>query len=337
MSNWSIIGNSERLAELARDLNEDQLAHAYLLAGPAEVGKFTAAKEFARLILCESKSACGECTICKQMRSNVYPGLTIVDQLWIEGSAEDWEEIGKRSNFPQLHRSKTPKAKTDVISISDMRAIYERLHTVHDTTQVIIIRNVERLNREAANSFLKTLEEPPPRTVFLLTTGNLPLLPATLVSRCRLIQFANVANEAIETHLQAEFSQLSEVERDRIVNFALGKPGRAVKLAADPEQLAEYAEYFRQLKELFGKPELAARFQFAEAVSSSATATAKFLEALNYFLRSFLLTRVRTPVADSRYNLAKITALLRATDQARDLISRNVNSRLVVENLLLTF
>ncbi len=333
---WSLVGNTKRLAELEHDLTEAKLTHAYLLAGPAEVGKFTAAREFASLILCENHSVCGECSACRQIRSNVYSGLTVVDQLWIDGISEDWAEIGRSSNFPQLHRSKTPKAKTDTLSIDDVRAVTTRLHSVQSDSQVVLIRGIERLNREAANSLLKILEEPPPQTIFILTTDNLPLLPATLVSRCRLVQFANVGDQIITDYLAVKFPDLSDIERSRIVNFSLGKPGRAIRLAGDPEILAEYAEYFRRFKELFGKPDLDSRFQLAEQVSASSAELAKFLETLTYFLRSFLLTRARQSVPDSRYTTAKLIALLRATDRARDLIDRNVNARLVTENLLLT-
>ncbi|MFH1375694.1 MAG: AAA family ATPase [Patescibacteria group bacterium] len=332
---WPITGNENRLAELERDLLSDQLSHAYLFAGPPEVGKFTAAKAFAKFALC-ANGVCGKCEDCRQIRANIHPNLTIVDELWIEGINENFEAIAKKSNFNQTHRSRNPKAKTDTIRIEDLREILARIHNTRDGRQIFIIHNIERLNRESANHFLKTLEEPPPRTTFLLTTNNLPLLLPTLVSRCRVLQFGNVNPSAIESMLSKKFPGLSPDERSRIVNFSMGKPIRAERLAADPDILREYAEYFRRLKNLLERPDTADRMTFAEEVTRSTPETQKFLEAFTYFLRSFLLTRARKPIAGSRYSNEKLVNLLRATNRARSLVVSNVNPRLTVENLLLS-
>lgn len=332
--NWPIVGNQSRLAELEADFAQNKLSHAYLFAGPKEVGKFTAAKFFANLILC-GQGACGDCPACHQIRASVHPGLTIADKLWIENTEEDWETIAKSSNFNQLHRSKTPKTRTDALGKDDLTEIISRIHSTHEDYHVILIRRVERFTTEAANHLLKTLEEPPPRTIFLLTTDNPSVLPETIVSRCRLLQFGNVRPATIEQKLAELFPKLDETERARIVNFATGKPGRAVRLAGDPELLTSYAEYFRRLKNIFETPDLIIRLNLAEETSKTAVSVSKFLEALTYFLRSLLLSRIKQPALKSRYNPGKILSLLKATNQTRLLISHNVNQRLAVENLLL--
>jgi DNA polymerase-3 subunit delta' len=332
---WPLIGNRPRLAELEADLQSGTVNHAYLLAGPAEIGKLTAARYFAQLLLCESGAACGACESCRQVRSLVHPGLTIADTLWVEGVSEDWEELGKESNYSQLHRSKTPKAKTDTLGIEDVAEITARLHNTHDTWQVIIIARVERLSIPAVNSLLKILEEPPPRTVFLLTTDTLGTLLPTLTSRCRVSTWVNVSPSEIQALLAAKASPLSEVERQRVAMLATGKPGRALRLAADPDRLREYEEYFRQIKNLIEKPNRVARLQLAESAAASSAEAAQLLEVLTYFLRSFLLTRVRAPVTGSRYDAARLATLLQRTEAARRLLQKNVNTRLVLEDLLL--
>lgn len=333
--NWPTTGNENRLLELESDLLNNKLSHAYLFAGPSEVGKLTAAKFFANLILCENK-ACGECAVCRQIKSNVYANLTIVDELWIEGINEDIVELAKKSNFNQIQRSKAPKAKTDTISINDLREILSRVNNSHEGLQVFVIHNVERLNRESANFFLKTLEEPPAKTVFLLTSNNLPLLIPTIISRCRVLQFGNVRPSAIDTMLQKNFPSLSKEERSRIVNFSMGKPIRASRLASDPDIFREFSEYFRKLKNILEKPDLTTKMVFAEEASSNSKETQKFLEAFTYFLRSFLLTRAKQPVQNSRYSAKKIVELIRKCNETEILIAKNVNPRLAVENLLLS-
>ncbi|MFH0834674.1 MAG: hypothetical protein V2A63_04815 [Patescibacteria group bacterium] len=331
---WPTTGNENRLAELETDLASGKISHAYLFAGPAEVGKLTAAKFFAQLLICGGK-ACGECTDCKLMRANSHPNLTVVDELWIEGVNEDLEALARKSNFNQSHRARTPKAKTNTIRIDDLREILSRVNHSSDGRKVFVLHEVERMNREAANFFLKTLEEPPPRTTFILTTNNLPLLLPTIVSRCRVLSFGNVSPTAIDKMLAQKFPNLSDDERKRVVNFAMGKPIRAARLAADPTVFREFKEYFERLKNLLERPNVAEELAFAEKVSATNAETQKFLEAFTYFLRSFLLTRAKNPVANSRYSTEKIVKLIRQLDSTRDLINRNVNSRLAVENLLL--
>jgi len=331
---WSTTGNENRLAELENDFVNNQVSHAYLFAGPNEIGKLTVAKFFAQLLICENH-ACGECPDCKMIRANLHPNLTIVDDLWIDGVNENLELIAKKSNFNQSHRTKNPKAKTNTIRLDDLREILSRVNHVTKGWKIFVIHEIERMNREAANFFLKTLEEPPPRTIFILTTNNLPLLLQTLVSRCRILNFGNVCPTAIDAMIREKFPNLTEIERTRVVNFAMGKPIRAARLAADPTVFREFKEYFEQLKNLLEHPNIAEKLAFAEKVSVDNSETQKFLEAFAYFLRSFLLTRAKNPVANSRYSTKKIVKLTRQLNSTRNLISKNVNSRLAVENLLL--
>jgi DNA polymerase III subunit delta' len=307
--------------------------HAYLFSGPAEVGKFTASKFFANLILCGNQ-ACGECEICRQIRANIFPQLTIASDLWIEGVNEDLTKLAKKSNFNQLHRTRAPKAKTDSIGRTDLQEILARVNEKYAGYKIFIVKNIERMTIEAANYFLKTLEEPPKQTIFLLTTSNQPQVLSTIISRCRVLNFGNVNSSVIEEMLKIEFPLLDETERARIVNFAMGKPVRAARLAQDPDIFREFGEYFQKLKNLFEKPNLSAKMKFAEIASANALETQKFLEALTYFLRSFLLTRARESVVNSRYSVEKLVKLIRATGSVRNLILRNVNARLALENLL---
>ena len=332
--NWPTTGNENRLLELENDFERGRVSHAYLFSGPAEVGKLTAAKFFGQLLICGNQG-CGECDDCKLIRGNTHPNLTLADDLWIEGVNEDLETLARKSNFNQSHRTKSPKAKTDIIRINDLREILSRVNQTSERWKVFVIHNIERMNREAANFFLKTLEEPPRNTTFLLTTNNQPLLLPTIVSRCRVINFGNVNPTAINAMLRGKFPSLTEDELNRVVNFSMGKPIRAIRLAEDPTVFREFKEYFEKLKNLVEKPNIAEKLAFAEKVSANSTETQKFLEAFTYFLRSFMLTRAKQPVANSRYTSRKLVELIRQLNATRRLIEGNVNPRLAVENLLL--
>ena len=116
----------------------------------------------------------------------------------------------------------------------------------------------------------------------------------------------------------------------------MGKPVRAARLAEDPDILREFADYFRRLKSLFERPDASTRLNFSEEAAENSAETQKFLEALSYFLRSFMLARAKEPVESSRYSAEKIVELIRECEEARQLIDRNVNPRLTLENLLLS-
>ncbi|MFH1545959.1 MAG: DNA polymerase III subunit delta' [Patescibacteria group bacterium] len=331
---WPTTGNENRLAELENDFESRKISHAYLFSGPMEVGKLTVARFFAQLLICRNQG-CGECDDCKLIRANTHPNLTLVDELWIEGVNENLETIAKKTNFNQSHRTKNPKAKTDTIRIDDLREVLARVNQTSDGWKVFVIHNIERMNREAANFFLKILEEPPQNTTFLLTTSNQSLLLPTIVSRCRVMNFGNVNPTAIDAMLRVKFPNLTEEERNRVVNFSMGKPIRAQRLAENPTVFREFKEYFEKLKNLVEKPNIAEKLAFAEKVSADNLEVQKFLEALAYFLRSFMLTRAKQPVANSRYTPQKLVELIRQLNSTRKLIRGNVNPRLAVESLLL--
>lgn len=331
---WPITGNTERLQDLESDLLNQHLSHAYLFSGPLEVGKFSAAKFFAKLILC-AKRACNQCEVCQKIAANAWSELVVADELWIENLNEDLTEISRKSNFNQMHRTRAPKAKTDTIGLPDLHEILSRIYVKHTSYQIFLVKNIERLTLEAANFFLKTLEEPPPRTIFLLTTSNLAKVLPTLISRCRLLVFDNVAERIITTMLQQDFPELSVTASKQILHLALGKPIRAIRLARNPAALQEFREYFAKLRSLFEQPDLVVKIQLADQLAASVPEIAKFLEALTYFLRSFLLARAREPRPASRYSRKKLLAIIQLLTETHSMIfQKNVNPRLALENLL---
>ena len=159
-----ILGHAYARASLEADLKAGNLAHAYLFAGPRHVGKFAVAHWFVRRVLTEGLDPDAAAELTRQLDRLIHPDLLVLDQLWMDEICDDWDIISKTSNVPQEHRAKRePPMKTDTISIDDVRAIQERLHsTGAGTHRFCLIRSVERMQDEAANALLKILEEPPP-------------------------------------------------------------------------------------------------------------------------------------------------------------------------------
>ena len=228
------IGHSLQQEQLQQDLATGNVSHAYLLSGPQHLGKMSLALMFACDLLSAHALKEEKQEICAQIEKLTHPDLLVLDQLWIEGVQEDWNEIAKRSNVPQVHRSKKPAAKTDIISIDDVRALQERLNeTGTGTYRCLLVRSMERMQESAANAFLKILEEPPEGLVFLLTTQSQATLLPTIVSRTRVLPFRRVSNKEMRTVL----SGVSDDDVQFILHIARGAPGRAVQLSKDPDAL----------------------------------------------------------------------------------------------------
>lgn len=230
----TIIGHSTQQQQLRSDIESKNITHAYLFSGQQHLGKMSLALRFARDILAADVAEEERPHLHSRIEKLTHPDLVILDQLWIEGVCEDWDTIAKYSNVQQAHRAKKPGAKTDVISIDDIRLLQERLiETGTGTHRVCIIRSMERMQDAAANAFLKMLEEPPQGLVFILTTENVGTLLPTIVSRCRSIAFRTVPSKDIKILL----SGTDEDDHQFILHMASGCPGLAVQLRDDPDLL----------------------------------------------------------------------------------------------------
>lgn len=229
-----IVGHARQLTELAADIEGGNVSHAYLFAGSPHLGKTTVAKWFARELITNGKTFEEKETIDHALNRLIHPDFLALDQLWIEEQCEDFAVIGQSTNVPQQHRAKAPTMKTDVISIDDVREIQMRLQeTGGGTFRFCFIRGIERMREEAANAFLKILEEPPEGRVFLLTTDALSVVLPTILSRSRVLRFQRVADRDIAPLLK----ELNEQERQFILHLSQGAPGTAIRLLSDPDAL----------------------------------------------------------------------------------------------------
>jgi DNA polymerase III gamma/tau subunit len=228
-----ILGHRAQLACLEADLEQGNVAHAYLFCGARHLGKSAVAKWFAQQLLTQGIQGEERAAAVEQIERLLHPDLLVIDQLWIEDACEDFAVIARSSNVAQQHRAKA-KAKTDTISIDDIRSLQERLHEVGTGIyRCCIIRSVERMQAEAVNALLKILEEPPEGVVFLLTTQSLSSLLPTLISRTRTLHFARLTEAELAPLLQ----NLGEDERQFLLRIAQGAPGIVKNLRENPDLL----------------------------------------------------------------------------------------------------
>lgn len=228
-----LLGHERQIAEMRSDLQTGNIAHAYLFAGPPHIGKFTVAKWFAKQLLLQKTDVEHAAKTEHMIDRLLHPDLLVLDRLWMEETFEDWNEIAKYSNVPQEHRKKAG-AKTDRISIDDIRAIQDRIAgTGGALHRAICIRSIERMEDPPANALLKMLEEPPAGCVFLLTTQNMSELLPTVVSRCRVLRFAPLATDDLQPLLAAA----DPADAQFLRHVSQGAPGLIKRLLDDPELL----------------------------------------------------------------------------------------------------
>jgi DNA polymerase-3 subunit delta' len=208
---WQRIRGHDALIDgFRRVVERGRLAHAYLFTGPVGVGKHLFAVELARALLCEkprgSLDACDGCPACVQIDAGTHP-----DFLSAVKPAEALE-------FPiELMRS--------VCASFSLKAARGR-------GKVIVLDDADDLNAESANCCLKTLEEPPPRSVLILIGTSPERQLPTIVSRCQVVRFAPLP-DILVGELLREQGVTEEAVGQRLVRLVRGSPGLALTLA-DP-------------------------------------------------------------------------------------------------------
>ena len=250
----NIIGQEKWTKFLYKAWKKERLAHAILISGPQGAGKEFLALEMAKLLNCpeEKSGACGSCSSCRRISSLEHPNVQFVyplpggrsrsasknksaDPLY--GLSEEVLEIiefemTKKADNP-YYRIEIPKAK--FIRIDSIRHLRENayLKSAEPGKKVIILSRAEMMNDEAANSFLKLLEEPPSDTFIFLTTSKPNSLVSTIRSRCQEIKLKGLTDNQVMENL-INFGKPAE-EVKTITKFVEGDISKALKLLEEGE------------------------------------------------------------------------------------------------------
>ena len=211
--------SDEAYALLKGSFEAGRFGQAYVIVAPPREEGARLAQRLLQFICCEQpKRPCGQCPACVQIEKRTYP-----DVLWVE-----------------------PKTKSRKISIEDVRELQGRIFQTSYTGgwKACVLVGADRLQPQAANAFLKTLEEPSPRSVFLLLTDAPQFLLPTVLSRCQIVALAapeSVLPEPWMGHLTAILSAMA-AKAAPIARFAcagkLVKTLEALKQEAKEEEAA---------------------------------------------------------------------------------------------------
>jgi len=175
---------------LARALASGRVAHAYAFLGPPGSGRTAGALAFAGALLC-AKGGCGACRDCRLAAARQHPDLHVVEP-----------------TPPEKNPKGTPLIRLDEIHELERQAA---LRPAMAARKVFIIDDAERMTPEGPQAFLKTLEEPPARTVMILVLPTARALPATVLSRCQPVRFQPRPDTAAAETVTAALALLTEV------------------------------------------------------------------------------------------------------------------------------
>jgi DNA polymerase-3 subunit delta' len=214
-------------------LRRGRLHHAYLLGGPAGVGKGTAARLLAQAANCEATpagagvadDACGTCGPCRKIAHGSHPDVLVLNEERVMARAGRWEPKSGR----------TPSREIVVDQVRDLVDHRLSLRRFEGRRRVVVIDPAEAMNVQAQNALLKTLEEPPDATTLVLVSSTPDALLPTIRSRCLRIAFAPLPAPFIRARLEAA-GRPAEGAR---LAAALSGGSLARALALDAEALAE--------------------------------------------------------------------------------------------------
>jgi len=212
----AVPGQEQAKAFFSHALRERSLSHAYLLAGPEGLAKTAFARELGAALV-SGCGNCGACPECERARSGAHPDLHLLER---EGDVWRIEQI------------------RDIVGDLSLKPFSA-------THRVWVIPEIEYMNRESANKFLKSLEEPPSYVVFILVTDRLERVLPTIVSRCQVVEFRPLSDTEVTAYLVQE-RHVAPAAAEALARLSLGSVEKAARFADDaagPGRREEYLKY----------------------------------------------------------------------------------------------
>lgn len=338
----AIRGQAPALELLERALGQDRVAHAYAFVGPSGIGRKLTALAFAQALLCPSRAprsltrpspppgreddaegvekdqmgGCGSCSACRRVEARTHPDCLLVTP---DGQTIKIEQIRELERLAALRPLEGPR-------------------------KIFIVDEADRMPPVTANALLKTLEEPPDRTVLILIISQLRALPPTVLSRCQVVRFAPLAEAEAVTVLREH--GVDDATARFLARACQGRVGRA--LARDPAAWREQRDSVLPLLRALRTEGSEALFNSVDALGRDRAQAADLIEAIWLWHRDLLCVKVggdpRLVMASDR--LAELSLEAEATPwqaivellvgcrEAWQALQGNVSPRLTLEVLL---
>lgn len=317
---WPVIGHDWAVDLLRRAAAAGRPPHALLITGPPNVGKGTLATSLAQALLCTAEQRpCGACRACRLVANRHHPDL-----FWIEPQGSSLKIAQVRDLTRQLAMS-----------------------PFEGPWQIAILDQFELATPGAANALLKTLEEPPRNVVLVLLAQQAESLLPTIVSRCQTFALRPIPRSVIEQALIERWNVAAE-HAEFLSHICGGRLGWSIAASSSPQLLETRERRLDDMVKLL-RSKRVARFAYAESLSKQAPdAISESLELWTGWWRDVLLLTSGSPIpltnidrqteleqSAARCTVATAQVTLSALKTTTDQLSRNANTRLALEILLL--
>lgn len=318
-----IVGHEQIKSHLMKAVDDNKPFHAYIFQGEVGTGKKLMARTFATALQCTGggNRPCGECKSCKQMTTGNQPDIITVTH------------------------------EKSIISVDDIRK--QLVNTVDvkpyaSKYKIYIVPEAEKMNQEAQNAMLKTVEEPPEYAIIILLTSNINSLLETIRSRCMSIEFCPLTNVTVEKYL-LEHMKVPDYLAQTAAVFAQGNLGKAIRYVQSDDFMEKKDKilYLMKNKENMSMYEM---LSLLKEVGNDRYEARDYIDLMVLWYRDVLLYKATKDVNGllfrdqythisrdaSQNSYVKIEKVLQAFEKAKMRLKANVNFDVAIELMLLT-
>ncbi len=293
---------------------QNRVGHSYLFSGPQAIGKKTLALAFAQALICETGQACGACPSCLKMLHGTHPDIHLV------------------------------ATEAQFIRIDVIRGIQDQMtfKPLEGRKRIFIIDDADKMNEQAANALLKTLEEPSANNILVLVTTRPYWLPQTILSRCRHVRFNPLPAETVIRFL-TEQRQMDASRAQILAALSGGSIGEALSL--NSEDMTAYRARLGLLLTTAGQGDPLSLLALASFLGQDKKEIRQGLKILNTYFRDALVYKetMKAGMIINADDLPLISALagrlqggqilqnIALVEKSYETIEMNVNKSLTLE------
>jgi DNA polymerase-3 subunit delta' len=334
------VGHDKAVKALTRAIDSDRIAHAYLIAGPPQIGKMTLAMDIVRAINCVADEQpnmfgetepkpCNTCGPCDRITRGLHTDVRV-------------ESLGEDS------RGRTQT----LISIDQVREVQREasLRPSEGKYRVFIFDRSEYLSQGAATALLKILEEPPDQVIFILAATDSDRLLPTISSRCQTYRLRPIRQSVIAEHLKSQY-EAEEEAAEEIARLSEGRIGWAISTVADSSVLEAIEEKITTVESVV-RAGLETRFEYAEklarAFGRDRDAVRDELVIWLEWWRDMMIVKAGLPryvkhlarldtfqAGAAKITVEEVAKAVSAVEETARRLDRNANARLALDNMML--